>query len=160
MPLISGSPFPSVLLTGYTGVNAQQYGQNANLTVITQGDGFVPGVASSSYALSSLLLSKAIPTISSGFGTGAAVVNPNGTGSFQIRVGKGGTATNGVIRLPAAAHGWNCNGSDLSTQSATVFVLKQIASTVTSATIANFNTTGVQAAWVEGDVLQVSCTGN
>lgn len=106
---------------------------------------------------------NAIPTISSGFGTGASIPSNGGAGpaSFTINVGTGGTATNGVIGLPTAPHGWSCGQpTDVTTASATVFMTRQIASTTTSATIANFNTAGAQAAWVASDILQVSCVAN
>lgn len=97
------------------------------------------------------------PTISSGFGTSPSVTTSNGTIAFTINVGTGGTATNGVIGLPTAANGWACSGDDLTTQSTTVFVLKQIASSTTTATIANYNTAGAQAAWVASDILSIQC---
>jgi hypothetical protein len=104
-----------------------------------------------------LSFNAASPTISSGFGTSAAVSAANGPAAFTLSVGTGGTATNGVIGLPAATTAWACQAQDLTTQSATVFLTRQIASTTTTATIANFNTAGTQAAWVASDSLQISC---
>lgn len=98
------------------------------------------------------------PTISSGFGTSPSVVAGNVPLAFQINVGTGGTATNGVIGLPLAKNGWVCNGNDITTKSTTVFVLKQTASSTTTATVGNFNTSGAAAAWVASDLLQVSCS--
>lgn len=97
------------------------------------------------------------PTISSGFGTSPSVVAGSVPLAFQINVGTGGSATSGVIGLPLAKNGWVCTGSDITTKSATVFVLKQTASSTTTATVGNFNTSGTAAAWVASDLLQVSC---
>jgi hypothetical protein len=104
-----------------------------------------------------LAFSNTAPTISSGFGVGPLVVNNNGTSAFRINVGTGGTATSGVVGLPAAATGWNCMATDITTQSSTVFITKQTASTTTTATLKNYNTAGALAAWVASDILAVNC---
>jgi hypothetical protein len=107
-----------------------------------------------------LLVSPIAPTISSGFGTSASITASNGTASFAVNVGTGGTATNGVVGLPTAAHGWACSANDVTTQNTTVFLTKQVTSTTTSATLANFNTAGALAAWVASDILEVHCFAN
>lgn len=104
-----------------------------------------------------LLISNTAPTISSGFGTSPSISANNGTASFRVTVGTGGSASSGVIGLPTAATGWNCFATDITTNSSTVFVTKQTASTTTSATIGNFNTSAAAAAWAASDVLAVSC---
>ena len=96
-------------------------------------------------------------TLPAGFGTTPSIVASNGTASFQINVGTGGTATSGVITMPAATTGWNCNANDITTTSATVFMTKQTASTTTSVTIGNFNTSGAAAAWVASDKINMTC---
>lgn len=98
--------------------------------------------------------SATAPTISSGFGTSASISDNNGSASFTINVGTGGTATNGVIGFSTAPNNWIVHCDDVTTQSATVFVVKQIAASTTTATIANFNTSGAQAAWVASDSLK------
>ena len=108
--------------------------------------------------VTNLLLSSTAPKISSGFGTSPTIPKNNGTAAFQINIGTGGTATRGVIGLPTAKNGWACHFDDTTTQSAAVFVTKQIASSATSATIANFNTSGAQAAWVASDILTGGCS--
>lgn len=104
-------------------------------------------------ALSQMLMSRTLPTVGSGFGTGAFVAAGNGTAVFTVNVGTGGTATSGVISLPTAAQGWGCTCADTSTTSATVFMTKQTASSTTSCTVGNFNTSGVAAAWASTDYL-------
>ncbi len=104
-----------------------------------------------------LLLSAAAPTISSGFGSTPSIVANNGTGAFQVNVGTGGAATSGVVGLPTASTGWVCQATDITTTSSTVFMTKQTASTVSSATFGNFNDTGSAAAWTASDKLNVSC---
>lgn len=106
-----------------------------------------------------LLCSATAPTISSGFGTSPSIVASNGTCSFQINVGTGGSATSGVIGLPTATTGWVCAVTDITTESTTVFFTKQTASSTTTATVGNFNTSAAAAAWVASDKLNVSCHG-
>lgn len=98
----------------------------------------------------------AIPTISSGFGTSPSVTIGY-TSAFRVNVGTGGAAASGVIGLPTAANGWNCDCTDVTTASATVFVCKQTANTTTTVTIGNFATTGLAAAWTASDILAISC---
>jgi hypothetical protein len=109
------------------------------------------------FGVNAPLISGTAPTVSSGFGTSPTIATNNGTASFSVNVGTGGTATNGVIGLPTATNGWNCTCADLTTQSSTVFYCKQKAGSTTSATIANYNTAGAEAAWTASDIVQVSC---
>lgn len=104
-----------------------------------------------------LVFSGTAPTVSSGFGTSPSITAGRAT-AFRLNVGTGGSASSGVIALPTAAVGWNCTCADLTTQSTTVFLCKQTASSTTTATITNYNTAGSAAAWVASDVLAVSCT--
>jgi len=99
------------------------------------------------------------PVIASGFGTSPSIVDSNGTNAFRINVGTGGTATNGTLTMPATKRTWVCNIQDLTTHSATVFNTLMSASTTTSVTFTNYNTSGAAAAWGSGDVLSVSCVG-
>jgi hypothetical protein len=99
----------------------------------------------------------ALPTIASGFGSSPTRV---GAGSFffSITVGTGGTDSTGVITLSAAPNAWDCLAQDVTTQSSTVFVTRQIGGgSATSVTLGNYNTSGAAAAWVAGDVLNVRC---
>jgi hypothetical protein len=103
--------------------------------------------------INSLFLSNVAPTISAGFGTSPSIANNNGTASFTINVGTGGTANSGVIGFPTASHGWDVNCKDITTTSSTVFLTKQTASSTTTATIGNFTTSAAAAAWNAGDIL-------
>ena len=111
-------------------------------------------------ATSQPLITNQAPTISSGFGTSPSIVASNGTASFSVNVGTGGTATSGVIGLPSATHGWACQASDVTTTSSSVFMTKQTGTTQTTVTLTDFNTSAVATAWVASDVLQVSCLAN
>jgi hypothetical protein len=102
-------------------------------------------------------VSMTAPTISSGFGSSPSITASNGTGAFRVNVGTGGSASSGVIGLPAATTGWNCHVEDLTTESATVFRTKQTASSTTTATVGNFDNTGAAAAWTASDILAVAC---
>lgn len=113
-----------------------------------------------SIEMAALLISATAPTISSGFGTSPTISVNNGTASFRINVGTGGTASTGVIGLPTSTTGWNCFCDDMTTTSATVFMCKQTASTTTTASIAQFTTAAIAGAWVASDILLVSCFAN
>jgi hypothetical protein len=116
-------------------------------------------VQTNQLALSNAISANVNPAISSGFGTSPSVPAKNGTAAFSINVGTGGTATSGVINLNlTAANGWSIKCEDITTQSTTVFITKQIANTTTTATIANYNTAGAQAAWVASDILNCMAT--
>lgn len=107
--------------------------------------------------LTGLMISQTAPTIGSGFGTTPSIVASNGTAAFQVNVGTGGTASSGVVTLPAATTGWSCSVSDITTQSTSVFLTKQTASTTTSVTVTNYNTAGAATAWVASDKLNFNC---
>jgi len=95
----------------------------------------------------------AAPTISSGFGSTPSIVGSNGTGSFEVNVGTGGTASSGVIGLPTAPTGWSCQCTDITTNSTSVFVTKQTASATTSCTVGNFSDAAAATAWTASDKL-------
>lgn len=100
-----------------------------------------------------MLIRNTAPTISSGFGTSPSISANNGTAAFTITVGTGGTASTGVIGLPAATTGWIVMADDGTTPG--INATKQTASSTTSATLTNYNTTtGVAAAWAAGDVIR------
>src|SRR5882672_150581 len=104
------------------------------------------------------LCSAVAPTISSGFGSSPSIPNNNGTCSFTINVGTGGSATSGVIGLPTANVGWAVQCTDNTTTSATVFTTKQTATSATTATIGNFAAAGTAAAWTASDILSCMAT--
>lgn len=109
------------------------------------------------YAIgSTVLCSATAPTITSA-GTSPVVNESNGTCSFSINVGSGGTASAVVLGLPTALSGWSCTASDITTKSTSVFLQKQTGSTASSATITNYNTAGAATAFAANDNLRVSC---
>ena len=94
------------------------------------------------------------PTVSSGFGTSPSITTGTGTFAFSVNVGTGGSASSGVIALGATANnGWSCKCDDVTTKSATVFVTKQTATSTTTCTVGNYNTSGAAAAWAASDIL-------
>lgn len=98
------------------------------------------------------------PSVASGFGTGAAVSPRNGTAFFLIGVGTGGTASSGVVTMPAATSAWGCDAADI-TNSAS-FVEAVLPTSATSITITNYPRAGGAATpWTASDNLQVKCTG-
>ena len=101
------------------------------------------------------------PTISSGFGTGAAIGTGGTSSAFTIGIGTGGTATNGVIGFQTAApHGWICFCDDQTTISTTVFRCRGTPTSTTTATLTNYSTSGTASAWVASDTIQGSCYPN
>lgn len=138
------------------GTGPQSY--NVTITISGSNQSVSSTLSASAPALTNIGVrySNMPATIASGFGTGATV-SSNGPAAIVINVGTGGTATSGVLTLPTAPTGWDCHANDITTTSATVFITKQTASTVSSATIGNFNTSAAAAAWVASDLVNVSC---
>jgi hypothetical protein len=98
-----------------------------------------------------LLTSATAPTISSGFGTSPSIPASNSTAAFDVNVGTGGTASSGVIGLPAAVTGWSCGCADVTT-AAGDYIL-QTASTTSSCTVTNYSAAATTAAWTASDIL-------
>ncbi len=103
-------------------------------------------------------VSAAVPTVSSGFGTSPSVTASNGTATFRVNVGTGGSASTGVIAMNATApNGWNCTADDITTITTSVYRTKMTASTTTTVTLANYGNGAASSAWTASDILQVSC---
>jgi hypothetical protein len=104
-----------------------------------------------------LLFSATAPTINGGFGTSPSILFSNGTATFLLQVGTGGTATNGGITFsPAAPNGWNC----FAVTTVNEFPLQTVSSggSPTTITLNNINvTTGAATAWAAGAIIRVSC---
>lgn len=106
---------------------------------------------------SNLALSSTAPTISSGFGTNPSIVSGSAA-SFRVNVGTGGTANTGVIGLPTATNGWNCDFAVLT--NAASFITAPTTSDTTTVTVANYSrTTGLLTAWTASDIVGARCTG-
>lgn len=108
----------------------------------------------------SLAISGTAPTVTSA-GTSPSVTASNGTATFRVNVGTGGTATTIVLAMPTAATGWNCSGSNITAAAANrnpTGVLLQQSSTTTAATL-QYQTvaTGVALAFVASDIVKISC---
>lgn len=92
-------------------------------------------------------LNMTAPTISSGFGTTPSIVAGSTAFSFRVNVGTGGAATSGVVGVPAATTGWNCQVQDMTNNVAT----RQTASTTNTITFT------AAAAWTASDILVATC---
>ena len=104
--------------------------------------------------------SATAPSIASGGCTSPTVTNNNGTARMQIDVG---TSCSGsqpiVLTLPATTVGWACTGRNISNPASSVPSSSGAVST-TSATITNYaRTTGLAAAWTDGDDIEITCRG-
>jgi len=102
------------------------------------------------------------PTIASGFGTNPSIVASNGTAAFTVNVGTGGTATGGVLTMPAAKNGWAAKVENITAVAANRGDQRTVitATTTTSITVQNQTiSTGAALAWTASDVLQIMCLG-
>lgn len=118
-------------------------------TMVSAAAGEVPGAAQNPQP------SGALP-ISANFGTASSVV-ATGTAAFTVIVGRN-PSSSGTITLPPAATGWNCSAFDMTNPTrGGGFYVKQTGGSRSSVTLAGYNTSGVSAAWIDNDVLRVSC---
>ncbi len=83
----------------------------------------------------------------------------NGTAAFEIITGGSAPVSTCTWTMPAAANKWVCDITDITTQTANVFVQKMSASSTTSVTMTNYNTAGAATAVVASDHLLVKCLG-
>lgn len=166
LSLVTGAPFTSLFIKGVTATSISQIGQNNHICLYggNSGSPLNTGMFCSELNLGSTLITRANPSISSGFGTTSAVVNANGSGFFQVNVGTGGVASSGVIQMNfTATHGWNCPGglnqtAHLGNRADDTV---QTNSTTTTVTVQNqTKSTGAAVAWQPSDNLQLTCTAN
>ena len=117
-----------------------------------------PQLTSLSLGGTAVTFSGTAPSIASGFGTSPSIA---GTATaMRINVGTGGTASAGVITMPASTTVWNCHVENLTgtlgnyANQRTV----QISSTTTSVSIENQTiSTGAVLAWTASDVVALLC---
>ena len=101
-----------------------------------------------------LIGSSTVPTLGSGWGTGATITASN-TMAFKIVVGTGGAAS-GSITLPTATNGWFGFAADV-TNGSGIF-LQLTANSATSVTFTSYSvTTGSAVNMSAGDVVLVNC---
>jgi hypothetical protein len=138
--------FPNYYDSAVTAINGESLIVNAPPT-------FTSAVTLPALNLATTYISATAPTLHSGFGSSPSVVHSNGTAVFTINVGTGGTATSGVIGLPKAMNGWAVHCDDITTQSTSVFVTKQTATSTTSATLTQYSSAAAATPWAASDVL-------
>lgn len=113
---------------------------------------------SKSFGFAQPLTINTAPTISSGFGSSPSIASSNGTATFRVNVGTGGTASSGVVTMPTAGFGWNCFAADITNPG--INDTKMSASNTTTVTLTNYNsTTGAAVAWTASDIIAVACFG-
>jgi hypothetical protein len=141
------SPAPNELALTTNKVPAVVIGASQNVSFTT------------SYGYQNILSSAAGPVILSGFGANAAIISGNGTATFRIKVGDGSTADSGVLRLPAAGNGWNCQFSVFNPNAQNLLAQNVMTvSTATSVTVKNeLTSTGAATSWPAGTVLIGMC---
>lgn len=120
-------------------------------------DQFTPG---NKYNLATSLAFITAPSAPSSCGTSPAVTNSNGSVSFLVTGGTGGTATGCTVTMPTAAAGWNCSVVNI-TQTAAHRADRttvQTASTTTSVTWEyQAVSTGAATAFTASDVFRGIC---
>lgn len=109
-----------------------------------------------------LFISPTSPSIAAaGCGGSAATISTkNGTAAFKVGVGTSNTGTC-TVTMPAATTDWICSATDITTTSTTVSQTKSKpgGTPTTQITLQNYTDVSGTAAWVDNDVLAVSCWG-
>ncbi len=107
-----------------------------------------------------LAFGNTAPTLASGGCTSPTAVTSSGTHRFSVGVGTGCSGSQPLVfTLPAATTGWNCYAQNSSNAASSVAAQSSAIST-TSVTITSYSRTlGTAQAWVDGDVVVVSCLG-
>jgi hypothetical protein len=105
-----------------------------------------------------LMVSATAPTIANAGGLGTVGTITGTSSAFDVTAGTG-AASVFVITLPAATNGWVCTGADVTTNSTSVFHLKQTVGTnnTTTVTMGMYSDVAVLAAVGTGDHLRISC---
>lgn len=112
------------------------------------------------YAFSTnhVVLSASVPTIGT-CGTTPSIASNNGTATFVVNVGTGGTASTCTVTMPAATAGWSCMVAPTGAPQAAAITYAASTST-TQITLTNYTaSTGVALAWASGQTLNVNCIG-
>ncbi len=130
----------------------------ARLTITNAISAFSNKVTSDSFGIGNgnMLISGAVPTISSGFGSSPSIQGGS-TAAFFMNVGNGGSASTGVVAMNATAtSGWICKATDRTNTD--LYVTEQTASTTTTITLKNYSrTTGLATPWSAFDLLYITC---
>ena len=115
-------------------------------------------VRANNFTLISIFANSSIPSVSgSGLGTSPTVTG-NGTAVVEVTVGSSPSAATFTLTFPATASaGWICKGQDTTTFSTTVFMMRQISYTTTTAVMEMFSTAAASVAPVAGDKLLITC---
>lgn len=97
----------------------------------------------------------------SGCGTaGASITASNGTAAFKVNVGttNSGTCT---ITMPTAKTDWLCSATDITTTSTTVSQTKSVpgGTPATQIVLQNYTDISGTHAWVDNDIIAVTCPG-
>jgi len=168
-PAYSTTIWPNAAVTGdllstsaantYANITAVAVGQ----VLISAGVGVLPtwstALRVSTITLgSNLSWSSAAPTISAGFGAGAAVTA--GT-SASFRIDVGAASMSGTVGLPTAATGWNCAVENLTATLANRADARTVQLSSTTATVvveSQTVSTGAAVNWSANDALALTCT--
>lgn len=119
--------------------------------------------AATAFQVSGVVLASATaPSAPASCGTSPLVTASNGSASFVITGGTGGTATGCTVTMPAATAGWNCSITNITQTAAhrADRITVQTASTTTSVTWEyQAVSTGAATAFTASDVFRGVCLG-
>lgn len=93
-------------------------------------------------------------------GAAASIASNNGTAAFKVNVGtsNGGSCT---VVLPTAPTDWLCQATDVTTTSTTVALTKSVPTSghlTTEITLQNYTDIAGTHAWVDSDIVAVTCS--
>lgn len=124
----------------------------------TGAQGTTGGTFQGGLKLTNLAISNTAATISAAGGLGTSPsITANGSAVMDITAGSSTSAATFTIGLPTAANGWVCNGSDITTNSATVFIIKQSGGSATTAVMGVYSDAAVLSAPVAADHIRLQC---
>ena len=135
----------------------------AGQVLTSQGGAGTPMTWTASTFPTNVLISNTAPSVAAnGCGTtGASIASNNGTAAFKVNVG---TTNSGActITMPTATTDWVCSATDITTTSTTVSQTKSVPTSghlTTEITLQNYTDVSGTHAWVDSDVIAVSCMG-
>jgi hypothetical protein len=126
--------------------------------VVSTNSMLIPGIS-----IVTLADSATLPTIAGAGcgGSGATIINANGTAAFEIGTGTTPTSGGCTVTMPAAAHSWTCSANSISAITTTDFVIVQTgAISTTSVVLQVFSDVAAASAPIASDTWRVMCRAN
>ena len=148
---VAGGSFGSLALSSGSGATIRRYGPVSNDSAGT--DWTYPTVR-----VTAPLWINTAPTISSGFCVAPSVSPANGTASFIVNVGSACAASAGVLTMPAATNGWNCNFTSYTANATSELSQSGIGTATTVPIISYVRGGGGTANFTSADKIGATCS--